>query len=254
MPEPRFAVLRQRLLEGGIAPRRARRVLQELRAHFADLQAEQERAGLQGSTAAQAAFQQLGTQETLARQILERPELRSWSRRWPWAVYALAPLLLFPAAFTLLLALVIGLIRALQGLRQVSPAQLVGVFHAFGFFGLYILPALLAATMALLACRRRVSPGWSLLSIAVLALWGAATNFHVTAHVVGAGVGLSTNPDKLARLLLYRWLPTAAAAAAVYALALLVRRAGQRRRQAAGGIEDAEDGIGGADGDPAIPE
>lgn len=67
-------------------------------------------------------------------------------------------------------------------------------------------------------------------------------------------MGLSYNLDKIARLLLYRWLPTAAAAGMVYAGAPLVRQVARRRRQAAGGIEDAGGGIGGADSAAAIPE
>ncbi len=242
MPEPRFALVRQRLLDGGIAPRRARRLLQELRAHFADLLAEQQRTGLPESAAAQAALQRLGSEESLAEQMLARPELRSWSRRRPWAVYALVPVLLFPAALALMFTAIIGIGKSLQELHHGSLAQFLKMLEAFRIFGLYILPALLAAGMGVLACRRRVALGWPLLSIALLALWGAATNMQVSARAVGAGVGLSSNPDKLARLLLYRWLPTVAAAGAVYAGALLLRRAMQRHALA------SADGRGGTDG------
>lgn len=75
MVEPAFSHLRRKLLEGGIAPRRVDRVLQELRDHYACLLVEQQGTGLVGAAAAEAALAHLGTEESLARQLLARPEL-----------------------------------------------------------------------------------------------------------------------------------------------------------------------------------
>jgi hypothetical protein len=86
-----FQVLRARLLDGGVSPRRVRRLLQELRAHCADLRAEGERAGLDGAAALQRAVRRLGTEAALAEHFLARREYLSWSRRWPWAVFGIAP-------------------------------------------------------------------------------------------------------------------------------------------------------------------
>ncbi|HEX4024698.1 MAG TPA: hypothetical protein VHX52_08340 [Steroidobacteraceae bacterium] len=231
MPEPQFALLRRRLLDGGIAPRRARRLMHELRAHFADLLAGQLQAGLAGPAAAQAALQRLGDQEALARQMLARPELLSWSRRWPWAIYALAPLPLFPAMFSLLLATTVGIGWVTQKLQLASPADFLSLMRAIRLFALYVLPVMLAAAMATLAGRRSVAPGWGLLSIALLALWGATTNMTVLPHLIGAGVGMSLHPRVLAPLLLYRWLPTVVAATAVSTISLRLLRAREHDSQ-----------------------
>jgi hypothetical protein len=45
MVEPALEYLRRRLLEGDIAPRRVRRLLQELRDHYTELVLEQQRKG-----------------------------------------------------------------------------------------------------------------------------------------------------------------------------------------------------------------
>ena len=217
MPEPAFVDLRRRLLVGGVAPRRVRRLLQELRDHHEELVLEQQRRG--SPRPAEAAMMLLGDEESLARQLLARPELLSWSRRWPWAVYTLGPLLVFPVAFIATICVMVALAHVLNGMRQAAPAPFLRIMDTIRFFGLYLVPVIAAFGLALVATRRGVSTAWVWLSMAVVAVLGSLTNVQVSIHQIGAGVGVTSRPTVLVGLFIHRWLPTAAAAAALYAVA-----------------------------------
>jgi len=85
--------LRERLLQAGVAPRHVRRYLTELREHWTDLTAEEERAGRKPAEAEALALARLGKVDDLARTMMERPELRlvdgagsmGSARRWSGA-------------------------------------------------------------------------------------------------------------------------------------------------------------------------
>jgi hypothetical protein len=66
--------------------------------------------GATRTTAEEAASSRLGEPDHLVESALARPEPLSWSRRWPWAVYGLEPLLFFAAAFVAMILAMIGLL------------------------------------------------------------------------------------------------------------------------------------------------
>ena len=81
--------LRERLLRGGIAPRRVARLLRELDDHCEDLYGAALQRGLRPAQARARAREELGTADNIAQALLARPELRSWSARartWRWKV------------------------------------------------------------------------------------------------------------------------------------------------------------------------
>ena len=94
-----FSELRERLLRAGVAPRHVRRYLTELADHWADLTAEEERAGRSRADAESAALVRLGRMDDLARAMIEQRRFQSWCVRAPWAVFGLAPLFLLAAAY-----------------------------------------------------------------------------------------------------------------------------------------------------------
>ena len=210
MAEPAFLELRRRLILGGISPWRVGRLLQELRDHHAALVLEQKRAG--SSKPDEDALMRLGSEESLARQFLARPELLSWSRRWPWAVYFVAPLVLFPAAFVATIVAMVGL----AGTEPPIPAPLREILEAIRVFGLYVLPVVAAAGFALLARRRGVSRAWAWASVALITFVGALPNLDVYADRIAGGIGFATRIDFLMEMFLQRWLPTAVAAVLLY--------------------------------------
>src|ERR1700722_12759531 len=98
MSQPRFEPLRERLLRAGIAPRHVRRYIAELRDHFDDLTQEEIARGAVRYAAEAKARARLGCDEDLADIMLERPELRSLTARYPWAVFGLGPVAMVVAA------------------------------------------------------------------------------------------------------------------------------------------------------------
>src|SRR5262252_2738983 len=78
-----FESLRLELLRGGTANLYVERTLRELADHYEDLERASLAAGCTSEEAAQRARAQLGSAQLIAAAVLARPELRSWSRRWP---------------------------------------------------------------------------------------------------------------------------------------------------------------------------
>jgi hypothetical protein len=78
-----FAALRHELLRGGVSPLYVERTILELGDHCEDLERDALAAGLSAEEAARSALKLLGSAETIAAAVIARPELRSWSHRWP---------------------------------------------------------------------------------------------------------------------------------------------------------------------------
>ena len=213
MQPQQFESLGERLLRSGIAPRHVRRYLRELRDHYDDAVQGELRKGADRAAAEESASKRLGETDHLVESALARPELLSWSRRWPWAVYIVAPLLLFPAAFVATILVMVGLTPATE---LPYPVPLLEILKAIRLLNLYVLPVIAASGFALLARRRGVSRGWAWASITLITFVGALPNLDVYADAVGAGIGFATRLDFFVEMFLQRWLPTAVAAVFVY--------------------------------------
>lgn len=213
MQPQQFELLGERLLRSGIAPRHVRRYLRELRDHYDDAVQGELRKGAGRAAAEESASKRLGEPDDLVESALARPELLSWSRRWPWAVYVVAPLLLYPAAFVATILVMVGLAPATE---LPYPAPLLEVLKAIRLLNLYVLPVIAASGFALLARRRGVSRGWAWASVTLITFVGALPNLDVYADAVGAGIGFATRLDFLLEMFLQRWLPTAVATVMLY--------------------------------------
>jgi hypothetical protein len=189
----RFRELRERLLRAGVAPRHVRRYLTELREHWADLTAEEMRAGRSRSEAEAAALVRLGQVEDLARTMIARRELRSWTARAPWMVLGAGPVLALVAGWGLaLLILWTGWTWFLQG----APNPFVPVHgFAIAYFSIgrmlyYGAPLLAGWGVVLLAGRQRVRRVWPVMAGAVLvALMGATGAVDVRTPTVPGHAG-----------------------------------------------------------------
>jgi hypothetical protein len=78
-----FAALRRELLRCGVSPLYVERTILELNEHYEDLQNDALASGMSGEDAARTALARLGSEEVIAAAVMARPELLSWSRRWP---------------------------------------------------------------------------------------------------------------------------------------------------------------------------
>ncbi len=214
MQPQQFELLGERLLRAGISPRHVRRYLRELMDHYDDAIQEELGKGADRAAAEESAAKRLGEADHLVESALARPELLSWSRRWPWAVYIVAPLLLYPAAFVATILVMVGLTP--DG-ELPYPAPLLEVLKAIRLLGLYVVPVITASAFAMLARRRGVSQGWVWTSIALITFVGALPNLDVYPDALRAGIGFATRLDFLVGMSLQRWLPTAVAAVMLYA-------------------------------------
>ena len=78
-----FAALRLELLRGGVSQLYVERTILELGEHYEDLENDARSAGMSEDDAALTALKMLGSEQTIAAAVMARPELMSWSRRWP---------------------------------------------------------------------------------------------------------------------------------------------------------------------------
>jgi hypothetical protein len=89
MRDARLESLRLELLEGGVTPFYVERTIIELTEHFADLESAALAAGLSADEAARSASAALGNEHAIAAAILARPELLTFSTRWPRVAHCL---------------------------------------------------------------------------------------------------------------------------------------------------------------------
>lgn len=188
------------LIQAGIAPRRARRILREFAEHHADVVAERISLGDSPSDARLAASARVGSEQQLVVNLLARPELRSWAHRRPSIAFAIAPVLSFALAFV---ASILGLIALLEWRKALGEAvnaasptiRWIGTYA--GVYLLWALPCGVAALLALVAARRREASIWPCVGIAAVCCVGALTNFSVSvppdAPSMGAGIGIRTD-------------------------------------------------------------
>jgi hypothetical protein len=83
MPDARFESLRLELLRSGVAPAYVERTIVELGEHYDDLESAGLAAGLGAEEAARIARATLGNERQIAAAVLARPELLTFSTRWP---------------------------------------------------------------------------------------------------------------------------------------------------------------------------
>lgn len=185
MPKP-FDRLGERLLAAGVAPRYARRYLAELAEHLDDLTAEENRAGHDPETAKARALARLGTADDLAAAMAGRPEFRSWAARTPWAalvIFVIVPPLALTMIFTMTVISVVFFVQAHRPLPMAQP-DLPGWFATLSAmmfrFESLVLPVLLGWGVAALAIRQRILSLWPAIGLAVIAVFGAASQLSVT--------------------------------------------------------------------------
>ena len=89
MPDERFESLRLELLRSGVAPLYVERTILELGEHYADLESAALAAGYGAEEADCAARAALGNERAIAAAILARPELLTFSTRWPRVAHCL---------------------------------------------------------------------------------------------------------------------------------------------------------------------
>ena len=184
MREANFHSLRETLLRGGIAPNHVRRTIAELRDHHTDLFAEAFARGCSVEDAGQEASMRLGNEDSLSAAILARRELKSWTHRWPWVAYWLAPTIMFVPAF-LLLSLLLGLSGAVHVdhdtfvRRWGSPYSAWSLAGAIRLFYNVGLPFLLAGACCFVSGQRRAALRWPVIGVVIASIIGGAIQWDL---------------------------------------------------------------------------
>ncbi|MGZ5920573.1 MAG: hypothetical protein ACXWLT_02275 [Rhizomicrobium sp.] len=174
----------ERLLRSGIAPRHVRRYVRELGDHFDDLAREETAGGAGRELAETRAFSRLGNDDDLAEAMLSRPELRSLTARYPWAVFGLGPVALLALGFAAALAAEIGIIELATaygsaiGLKPGPDAArwFTRAMLVWNTLAVYFAPLGFAALLYLVGSRQRMRPAWIVTGVSLICVLGGFQN------------------------------------------------------------------------------
>src|SRR6185437_6900706 len=190
MSQPSFDSLSERLLRAGIAPRHVHRYARELSDHFDDLVREEGEGGAAREFAETQALSRLGSDDILAEAALARPELRSFTARYPWAVFGLGPLVMLAMAVVAALFLEVGIIMVLNWLlldvmgytpgsaaAKVANAKVATeIFTAYNTLAVYGAPLLLAWLFHQIGSQQRMRPAWIVTGVVLVCILGGFQN------------------------------------------------------------------------------
>jgi hypothetical protein len=179
----------------------------ELASHY-QLLVEEEMAGGQPIELARSvARNRLGTNDEIAKKVLEQPALKSWGTRWPFSICGLAPVLGLAASAIAILAALVAAFEISNRLHPAWATDALWVRHGaqgIGWLIMYGLPVLWSWALAQYAVTRRLRRLWPLTGFVMTAALGAATNVGVIWPRPGikgqltAGLGVSTSWDAMA--------------------------------------------------------
>lgn len=177
---PSFDRLSERLLRAGIAPRHVRRYTRELSDHFDDLVREETGGGADRALAETRALSRLGNEDTLASAMLERPELRSFMARFPWAVFGVAPIALLALSIAAALFAEMGAIQAATvwaPLLGITPGLDAGhrftqIMLVWNTLAIYGAPLLFAWLFYWMGSRQRMPQAWIITGVAIVCVIG----------------------------------------------------------------------------------
>jgi hypothetical protein len=190
MLQSRFNRLSERLLHAGIAPRHVRRYARELGDHFDDLVREEKAAGATRELAETKALSRLGNDDDLANAMLSKPELRSLTARFPWAVFGLGPVAMLALGVVAALYLEFGLLTFLNWLihgvigytpasaaAKVANARLVTqIFTVYNTLAVYSAPLVFAWLFYRIGSRQRMSAAWIIGGVVLACILGGFQN------------------------------------------------------------------------------
>lgn len=181
---PCFDRLSERLLRAGIAPRHVRRYTRELSDHFDDLVREEIQDGASRALAETKALSRLGSEDTLAAAMLEKPELRSFMARFPWAVFGVGPVVLLALSIAAALFAEMGVIQAatmwapLLGITPgpVAAHRFTQIMLVWNTLVIYGAPLLFAWLFYWMGSRQRMPQAWIVTGVAIVCVVGAFQN------------------------------------------------------------------------------
>jgi hypothetical protein len=188
----RFDSIAERLLKGGVLPRHVRRYIGELEDHFAELTTQLERGGLDKKDAELQARARLGDETELVSAMLDLPNIRAWSARAPWLVFAALP----PIMAFIIFFVSVGMVRLMSPLGGLAGSTLVWLPVSYEPFArwfvdvsnLVIAPAVSAA-FAIMVVRQRLNGRWALLAALSIAMLGLQDSTYFSEQTTVGNLG-----------------------------------------------------------------
>jgi hypothetical protein len=176
--------LSERLLQAGIAPRHVCRTVRELSDHFDDLVREEIAGGAARELAETRALSRLGSEEDLTQAMLSRPELRSLTARFPWAVFGLGPIVLVALSVVGGLFFEVWLINHTSFVwawfhMQPSPASAriaTKIYTAYNMLVVFGGPLLFAWLFYWIGSRQRMPRAWIIAGVVTVCVMGGFQN------------------------------------------------------------------------------
>lgn len=188
-----FSYLSEKLLRNGLSPKTVSRVVRELRDHSQDLYEAALIYGRDPVHAQNIAYAQLGDEDTIADGLIAKPELRSWTARWPWLFYTLLPIAMMMTAIIVVVALTVGLVKTVEWINPALPGWLSeGISSALIGFSI-LAPVALTAIMGWFAATRRSSFLWPTIGMVTIALFGGSFDIYMGWGEVGELSSLTVN-------------------------------------------------------------
>jgi hypothetical protein len=184
MLQSRFNRLSERLLHAGIAPRHVRRYVRELSDHFDDLVREEKADGAAHELAETRALSRLGNDDDLANAMLSRPEMRSLTARFPWAVFGIGPVVLLAVSIFVALQLefqLLNLTSYVVNSLMVGPSLTTArwatrVFTGYNTLIVYGGPLAFAWLLYWIGSRQRMPMAWIVTGVALVCVLGGFQN------------------------------------------------------------------------------
>jgi len=215
MSHPRLDTLREKLLRAGMAPRHVRAYLGELSQHFDDLMRAEVSSGQSNEAAFTRACARLGSEDELTAAMLARPELRSISARFPWAVFGIAPAILLALLIVAAVFAQIGVVKISEYGAHLSMrdwgAGGRSLIAAWNWAMMYVFPPAIAAAIFGFGARRFIGLRWLALGALLVAILGAmdtvATLISNVPHESAFSVGFGFSSDKTPPRILLNMIP-----------------------------------------------
>jgi hypothetical protein len=179
-----FQCLSERLLTAGISPRHVHRYVRELDDHFDDLMQEEMAGGASRALAETKSLSRLGHDDHLAEAMLSRPELRSLTARFPWAVFGVGPIALLALSIVGGLYFEVWLINHTSFVwawfhMQPSPASArvaTKIYTAYNTLVVFGGPLLFAWLFYWIGSRQRMPRAWIIAGVATVCILGGFQN------------------------------------------------------------------------------
>ncbi|NQV69771.1 MAG: hypothetical protein HQ498_07070 [Pseudohongiella sp.] len=184
MSELNLQRMKIELIRGGVAPKFVKRTLAELDSHYRDLKSQAIADGFSATQAREKANADIGDEKILMREILHKPELKSWLWRYPKSIFVLSPVLILILSLITSGAIIFIVDYFLADFSGMSPGTefplwvkvLVEILSIFNF---YLLTPILAVGMILIAKQRMIQLHWPIIGIVLLMFIGSGGSYEL---------------------------------------------------------------------------